>query len=128
MEITFPSVLWYMVERGDNLKKVSHYFGGSRQMKYVLVTLVVLVVADGIISRFLVSYRLGHEWNPFLQTLVGQDYFPLIKLGAVLLCALILWDIHKARPRAALASSLFFVVLYTVLVYWNLGIALAALV
>ena len=128
VKITFSSVLWYIVERGDNLKRVSHYFGGSRQMKYVLVTLVALVVADGIVSRFLVSYGLGHEWNPFLQTFVGQDYFLLIKLGAALLCALILWDIHKTRPRAALASSLFFVVLYTVLVYWNLGICLAALV
>ncbi len=110
------------------MKRVSHYFGGSRQIKNVLVILVALVVADGIISQFLVNYQLGYEWNPFLQTLVGQDYFLLIKLAAALLCALILWDIHKTRPRAALASSLFSVVFYTVLVYWNVGIYLAAIV
>ena len=109
------------------MKRVSHYFGGSRQIQYILVTLVTLVVADGIVSQFLVSYGLGREWNPFLQTLVEQDYFPLIKLAGALLCALILCDMHKNRPRAALATSLFFVVLYTVIVYWNLGIYLAAL-
>jgi hypothetical protein len=93
-------------------------------MKYVLVTLVGLVVADGIVSRFLVRYGLGREGNPFLQTLVGQNNFLLIKLLGALLCALILWDLYKRRPRIALTSSLLFVVLYTVVVYWNLGIYL----
>ena len=128
IKTTFSSVLWYIVEIGENLKRVSHYFGGSRQMKNVLVILVALVVADGIVSQFLVNYQLGYEWNPFLQALVGQDYFLLIKLAGALICVLILWDIHKTRPRAALASSLFFVVFYTVLVYWNVGIYLVVLV
>ena len=97
-------------------------------MKYILVTLVGLVVADGIISRFLVRYGLGREGNPFLQTLVGDNNFLLIKLVGALLCALILWDLYKTRPRAALSSSLLFVGLYTVIVFWNLGIYLAALI
>ena len=110
------------------MKRVSTYFVGSRQMKYILVTLVGLVVADGIISRFLVRYGLGREGNPFLQTLVEDNNFLLIKLVGALLCALILWDLYKTRPRASLASSLLFVVLYTVIVFWNLGIYLAALI
>ena len=108
------------------MKRVSTYFAGSRQMKYVLVTLVCLVVADGIISRFLVRYGLGREGNPFMQTLVGQNNFLIIKLSAALLCALILWDLRKTRPRVALSTSLLFVVLYTVIVFWNLGIYLTA--
>ncbi len=110
------------------MKRVSHYFSGSRQMKYVLVTLVALTVADGIVSQFIVSYGVGREWNPFLQTLIWQDNLLLIKLVTALLCALILWDINKTRPRAALASSLFCLVSYTIIVYWNLGICLVALV
>ncbi len=110
------------------MNRVSHYFGGSRKLKYVLVTLVALTVADGIVSQFIVSHGLGREWNPFLQTLIWQDNFLLIKLVTALLCALILWDMHKTRPRTALASSLFCLVSYTIIVYWNLGICLVALV
>ena len=128
VKITFSPVLRFTVEKGDNLKRVSNYFGRSRIMKRVLATLVALVVADGILSQFLVSYGLGREGNPFLQTFVEQDNFPLIKLAAALLCALILWDIYKTRPRVAIAGSLSFVALYTVLVYWNLGICLTVLV
>lgn len=110
------------------MKRVGNYFGGSRKIESVLATLVALVVADGIFSQFLIKYGLAREGNPFLRTFVEQDNFPPIKLAAALLCALILWDIYKTRPRLAMASSLSFVGLYTVLVYWNLGICLAALV
>jgi len=110
------------------LKRVGYYFGGSREIKSILATLVALVVADGILSQFLIRYGLAREGNPFLQTFVKQSNFPLIKLAAALLCALILWDIYKTRPRLAMASSLFFFGFYTILVYWNLGICLVALV
>ncbi len=110
------------------MKKAGYYFGGSREIKSILATLVALVVADGILSQFLIRYGLAREGNPFLQTFVKQSNFPLIKLAAALLCALILWDIYKTRPRLAMVSSLFFVGLYTVIVYWNLGIYVAALV
>ena len=116
-----------MVEVGDNLKRVGDYPGGRRQIQYLLVTLVALMVADGVLSQFLVIHGLGYELNPFMNVLIGKDYFLLIKMAGALLCALILWDVHKTRPRIALASSLFFVVSYTVLVYWNLGIYIAAL-
>ncbi len=104
---------------------VSSYFA-RRQMKYVLVTLVTLIVADGILSQFIVGHGLGREGNPFLQTLVGHDNFLLIKLAGALLCALILWDLYKTRPRVARGICLFAVVLYTTLVYWNLGVYLTA--
>ncbi len=110
------------------MKRVGYYFGGSREMKSILATLVALVVADGILSQFLIRYGLAREGNPLLQTFVEQSNFPLIKLAAALLCALILWDIYKTRPRLAMASSLFFIGFYTVIVYWNLGIYFAALV
>ena len=110
------------------MKRVGYHFGGSREIKSILATLVALVVADGILSQFLIRYGLAREGNPFLQTFVEQSNFPPIKLAAALLCALILWDIYKTKPRLAMASSLFFVGFYTIVVYWNLGICLVALV
>ena len=79
-----------------------------------------LVVADGLITNFLMTHGLGREWNPFLQTLVGGEPFLLLKVGGAFLSALILWDIYKKRPQMAAISSLCVVVVYTGIVYWNL--------
>lgn len=100
------------------------YLTGRRAMFSVLGTLVVLVVADGLITNFLVGNRLGVEGNPFLQSLVGSDGFLVLKAAGVLLSAFILWDIFKRQPKLAMISSLCFVVLYTGIVFWNLGVVL----
>jgi len=104
------------------MKTVSAYFAGGRQMKYILLSLVVLVVSDGLISQFLIRYGLGHEGNPFLRTFVTEGNFLLLKVVGALLGALILWDIHRSRPRLALISSLVFVALYTGIVLWNVAV------
>ena len=106
------------------MKTISTYFTGSRRMKYLLLTLIALVVSDGLISQFIVRHGLGREGNPFLQTFVSEGNFLLIKLAGALLCALILWNIYKTRPRVALISTLSFVILYTGILYWNLGVFL----
>ncbi len=89
-------------------------------MSYLLSALIALVVSDGLISHFLVRHGLGREGNPFLKTLVGEWNFLVIKVLAVLLCALILWDIYKRRSKLAVITTLSFVVLYAGIVLWNL--------
>jgi hypothetical protein len=106
----------------DKLKSVTSYLAGNRVMSHLLGVLIVLVVSDGLISRFLVTRGLGWEGNPFLRTWVGADTFLVIKVSGVLLCAFILWDIYKRRPKLALTSSFCFVILYTGIVIWNLRI------
>jgi len=107
-------------------KSVTSYPAGDRVMKYLLGILIALVVSDGLISRFLVTEKLGREANPFLQSLVGKDVFLAIKVLGVLLCALILWDIYKQWPKLAKISSLCFVVLYSGIVLWNLYVFFGA--
>jgi hypothetical protein len=104
----------------NKLKNVTNYLVGNRGIKYLLGILIVLVIADGVISRLVVTKSLGWEANPFLQTIVGKDAFLAIKVGGVLLCALILWDIYKHWPKLAVISSSCFVVLYSGIVFWNL--------
>jgi len=104
------------------LKTGNTYFTGSRRMKYILLTLIALVISDGLLSQFLIKHGLGYEGNPFLQSFVGEPNFLLIKVAGALLCALILWDIHKNRPKVALVSALLFVTIYTGIVFWNLGV------
>ena len=93
-------------------------------MKYLLLTLIALVAADGLISQLLIRHGLGREGNPFLQTFVTEGNFLPIKLGGALLAALILWDIHRTRPRVAMISTLLFVFVYAGIVLWNLGVFL----
>ena len=91
-----------------------------RAMNYLLGALVALVVSDGLISQFIVRHGLGREGNLFLETLVGEWYFLVIKVLGVLLCAVILWDIYKRRPNLAVITTLCFIVLYSGIVLWNL--------
>ncbi len=97
-----------------------------RAMNYLLSALVALVVSDGLISQFLVRSGLGREWNPFLETLVGEWNFLVIKVLGVLLSAVILWDIYKRRPNLAVITTLCFIVLYSGIVLWNLFVFFVA--
>jgi len=98
------------------------YFAENYQIRLLLGTLVALVVADGLISKFLVTSRFVREGNPFLQIWVSQDIFLVIKLVGAFLAALVLWDIHKHNPKLSLISTSCFVVSYTIIVFWNLGL------
>jgi len=102
------------------MKTINSYFAGTRQIKYLLCTLVALVAADGLISQFLVRSGLGREGNPFLRNWVGEGNFLAIKVVGALVCSLILWDIYKRWPKLVLISSSAFVAVYTGIVLWNL--------
>ena len=93
-------------------------------MSYLLGLLVAFVIGDGLITNFLVTDGIAREGNPFLQPLVGEAGFIVLKVAGALLCAVILWDIYRRYPRVALISTSFFVVCYGVIVLWNLSLAL----
>ena len=90
------------------------------EARYLLCLLGSLVVADGLISNYIVRSGLGREGNPFIQSIVGQTSFIFIKLTAAFIGALILWNVFRQHPRLGLVSIIFFVVLYTAIVWWNL--------
>ena len=96
------------------------YLAGIRVMRYLLSALIVLMVCDGLISRFLVRSGLGQEGNPFLQNFVGEEAFLVVKVLGALLCALILWDMYRRWSKLALVSTWCFVVLHAGIVLWNL--------
>jgi hypothetical protein len=110
----------YELGQEEESKGTKSYFLRNSQMKILLGILVLLVTADGIISKFLVTHRLGIEWNPFLQTWVSDDKFLIIKLAGAVVAALIMWDIYRRNPKLSFLSTLCFVTLYTGIIYWNL--------
>jgi hypothetical protein len=104
------------------LKVSNNVIAGSRQFKYLLLSLVVLIVLDGVITNMLVRCGLGREGNPLLQAIAGDGDFLKIKVAGALLCAWLLWDIHRQWRRLALVSSACFVAFYSGVVIWNLSI------
>ena len=90
------------------------------QMRFILYVLFGLIVADGILSDFLVSYNLGWEWNPLLKSMIGSDQFMLVKVCGALLVILLMWNIYRKLPGVAVVSSLCSLVFYTAIIYWNL--------
>ena len=94
----------------------------SRQFVSLLITLVALVIADGLISQFLIRGGLGSEGNPFLMNWVTEPNFIAIKTAGALLCALILWDIYKHWSKLAMFTIVVFVVLYAGILFWNISV------
>ena len=88
-------------------------------MKYLLGLLVVFVISDGLLTQFLVDGGLAREGNPFLQPLVGDVGFIVLKAAGALLCAFILWDVYRRFPRVAVIAAWCCVVAYGAIVLWN---------
>ncbi len=95
-------------------------------MKYLLSLLVALVIADGLITQFLIKDGLARGGNPFLEPFVGETGFMALKVVGALVSALILWDIYRRYPRLATVATSCFVVSYGLIVLWNMSFFLAA--
>ena len=91
-------------------------------MKYLLSALILLNIADALLTNHIIKLGAGTEGNPFLLGIAGEPFFTIIKIVGVLLCVLILWDVHRRYPRLALVSTSVFVAAYAVIVFWNLRV------
>lgn len=99
---------------------------GRNKMKYLLFTLVAFVVLDGLLTELLIGGGLAREGNPFLQPLVGDIGFMILKVVGALVCAFILWDIYKRFPRVAVIATWVAVAGYGIIVVWNSSLFLLA--
>jgi hypothetical protein len=95
-------------------------------MKYLLGLLVGFEILDGVLSYFLIKNDLGREANLFLQPLVGDVNFLILKVVGGFICALILWDIYRRFPRLALVTTSCFTVVYAAIASWDLGVFFTA--
>jgi len=102
------------------LRKFFELNKNSRLFYFLLTSLVALVVADGIITRFLVVHNLGTELNPFLQTWVESDTLLLLKLAGSAIAAFMLWRVSKKYPKLTLIVTISFIVFYMFIIIWNL--------
>ncbi|MFC2003860.1 DUF5658 family protein [Chloroflexota bacterium] len=96
----------------------------SHTMRYMLYTLFALIVADGLITNFLVTNGHGLEANPFLQAWVGQDILIAMKVSGAFLATLLLWIKYNSRPKVIYTLTAVLLVSYTSIVFWNLFVFL----
>ena len=96
----------------------------QRKTGYLLGTLLSLVVADGIISQFLIKSGIGQEGNPFLRTIVTEGNFLIIKMCGAIICVLVLWNMARRSPRLIFIVSVILVAVYTAILFWNLALYL----
>jgi len=104
-----------------NILKVPKYFRiESRTVRYTLYTLFCVVVADGLLTQFLVTGGYGEEVNPFMRAWISHGGFLAIKVSGAFLATLLLWIKYNVKPRLVYAITVVFLVFYTIIVFWNL--------
>ena len=109
-----------------NIIKVPESFSiKSYKMRLTLYTLFGLIIADGLLTNFLVTNGYGIEANPFLRAWVGKDIFFAIKVSGAFLATLILWVKYNWKPKLIYSITVVFLALYTGIVFWNLFVFLA---
>ncbi len=123
----------YLWEQSDDLaymvvdkfpRTMMNYFAGSYRVRIILGALFATVVADGIITKFLVSNGFATEGNPFLGDWVTNDKFYTLKIFGALLALCYLWSIYRCHPRLSIGFSTIFLVIYTFIVLRNVLILL----
>ena len=112
-------VLIYLIDM-KTLKVSESFRIESRTVRYLLYTLFGVIVADGLITQFLVTGGHGSEANPLLRAWVGHGSFLIIKVGGAFLATLLLWINYNKKPKLVYIITVVFLVFYTVIVFWNL--------
>ncbi len=90
---------------------------------YILLLLAGLVVADGLITQFLIGTGIAREGNLLLQDLLNSGNFMPVKIAGALLSVILLVNIYRHYPKMATIASCCFIVIYTGIVYWNVIVA-----
>ena len=100
----------------------------SRAVRCALCALFCAIVADGLLTEFLVTGGHGSEINPLLITLIGGRSFLYIKIAGAFLVSLFLWIKYNADPRPVYRTTVVALTIYTGIVYWNLSLYFFVLV
>ncbi len=106
------------------LRVPKRFYVRSRKMRLTLYTLFGLIVADGLLTNFLVTNGHALEANPFLQAWVGKDIFLAIKVSGAFLVTLLLWIKYNRKPKLIYGITIVFLAFYTGIVFWNLFVFL----
>jgi hypothetical protein len=89
-------------------------------IRVILGVLILAVVTDGFLTNILINKGIAREANPFLFEIAGSHGLIIIKTAGVFMAVIILWDIYRRSPRLSFWVSLTFLLVYIMIVVWNL--------
>ena len=92
----------------------------KRTVRWALCALFCTIVAEGLLTQFLVTGGYGLEINPLLANLIGERSFLAIKIAGGFLVTLLLWVKYSAEPRPVYRITAAALTFYTAILYWNL--------
>ncbi len=91
-----------------------------RHLRLLWGSLFALILADGLITECAISNDVGYEANPLLADMLGSTSFFLFKMLGALLVIFFLRNISKKNYRMGLIGSCVAVLLYVIVVFWNI--------
>jgi hypothetical protein len=89
---------------------------------FLLILLVLLNLADAVLTFFLVEFNLATEGNFFMAHFMGEPAFFIVKILGSLLAAYILWDIARRHRKLGVIATSCAVGVYAIVVIWNASI------
>ena len=92
----------------------------ERHLRILWGSLFALIMADGIITESAIDNSVGYEANPFLADMLGSTSFFLFKLLGAVVVILFLRNVSMKHRRVGLIGSCVAVLLYIVIVFWNI--------
>ena len=94
------------------------------KIRILIGALFAAIVADGIITRFLVHNGFASEGNPFLEYWVVEDKLLLVKILGGILAVIYLRHMHQRHPGLTVNLCSIFLAGYIFIIVWNLLILL----
>jgi hypothetical protein len=93
---------------------------GSYQIRILIGSLFAAIVADGIITRYLVHNGFALEGNPIMEQWVVEDKLLSVKILGGLLAAIYLLSVYRKHPKLSIVFTSIFLAGYLLIICWNL--------
>jgi len=94
-------------------------------MKYFLVLLGGLQIADGLLTQLLVGNGVVSEGNPLVEPLVLGGNFLFLKVAGAIFSVVVIHFIYRVFPRLALTAATGMVAFYGAVAFWNILVLLS---
>lgn len=91
-------------------------------MKILLAIMAGLEITDGVFTGFAAGNGMVGEGNALMRALVMSGDFLWLKIAGALLCAAALGLLYRRFPGTARGVTSTIIVMYTVIMVWNISI------